>query len=78
MKESHRIANRMNCRQLIERGFVACCLIAAVTGLVMGVSCEVRRRQDCQAAWDQGGKQALAAAGALATALATFGGQGSG
>lgn len=68
----------MNCRQLIERGFVACCLIAALTGFVMGISCEVRRRQNCQAAWDQGGKLALAAAGALATALATFGSQAPG
>lgn len=63
----------MNSRQLLERGFVACGLIAAMVGLAIGISCELRQRPSCQEAWDQGGKAALAASGALAAALAKFG-----
>jgi hypothetical protein len=63
----------MNCRILLERGFVACCLVAAVSGLSVGLSCEVRRRPDCLPAWESGGKMGLAAGGAVATALASFG-----
>jgi hypothetical protein len=66
----------MNCRQLLQRGFVGCCLMAAGTGLAVGISCELRRPPDCREQWDQGGKVALAAAGALSTALASFGGPG--
>lgn len=65
----------MNCRQLLERGFVGCCLIAALTGVVMGASCELRQRSDCQSSWEKAGTVALAAAGAIATALAKFGSQ---
>ena len=66
----------MNCRQLLQRGFVGCCLMAAGTGLAVGISCELRHRPDCREQWDQGGKVALAAAGALSTALASFGDPG--
>lgn len=62
----------MNCEALLKKGFVACCIIAALTGVIAGTSCEVRRVNDCGRAWDAGGQRALGAAGALATALANF------
>lgn len=63
----------MNPRRLLECGFVACGLIAALAGLAIGISCELRQRPSCQEAWDQGIKGSLAAGGALATGLAKFG-----
>ena len=63
----------MNCRQLLQRGFVGCCLMAAGTGFAVGISCELRKRPDCREQWDQGSKAVLAAAGLLSTALARFG-----
>ena len=61
-----------NCEALLKKGFVACCIIAAATGIVAGISCEGRRIADCSSAWEAGGQRALGAAGALAAALANF------
>ena len=62
----------MKCRKLLEFGFVSCCFVSAIIGVIMGISCELRQRLDCREQWQQGGQLALAAAGILSAALAKF------
>jgi len=59
----------------LKMAFVGCCVLAAVAGLLMGSSCEIRGKKDCSSEWKDGSGLALGAAGVLAAALARFSGQ---
>lgn len=59
----------------LKQSFVACCVLAGLCGLLMGLSCEFRKKDDCSTAWRDGSGLTLAAAGVLAAALARFTGQ---
>lgn len=59
----------------LKQAFVACCVLAGLCGLLMGLSCEFRKKADCSTAWRDGSHLTLAAAGVLAAALARFTGQ---
>lgn len=58
--------------RLLKAAFVGCCLLSALAGLMVGISCELRRRPECLPAWRDGAAMALAAGGVLAAALARF------